>query len=91
MRTTVDLDQQLLRLARKRALESHCTLSQVVTEALRSSLAVRPTGAPPVELPVVHGAGPAPTWDEVRLALTEDDLRLYRPHLKRPSVNDGPG
>lgn len=90
MRTTVDLDQALLRLARKRALETHRTLSQVMEEALRAGLAIKPA-AVPIELPVVNGQGPAPSWDAIAAALAEDDLRLYHPNLKRPSVNDAPG
>ncbi len=91
MRTTVDLDQALLRLARKRALETQRTLSQVMEEALRASLATRTAGAAPVDLPVINGQGPAPGWDAIVSALTDDDLRLYHAHLKRPSVNDAPG
>ncbi|MBA3698262.1 MAG: hypothetical protein H0W78_05375 [Planctomycetes bacterium] len=91
MRTTIDLDQALLRLARKRALESHRTLSQVMEEALRAGLATKATSVTPVDLPVINGQGPAPTWEIIRAALNDDDLRLYGPHLKPPSVNDAPG
>jgi hypothetical protein len=90
MRTTVDLDQALLRLARKRALETHRTLSQVMEEALRAGLAAK-ASTTPVELPVITGHGPAPSWETLQAALNDDDLRLYGPYLQRPSVNDGSG
>lgn len=90
MRTTIDLDQALLRLARKRALESHRTLSQVIEEALRAGLAAQTNAVAPVDLPVITGQGPPPGWEVIRAALNDDDLRLYSPYLQRPSVNDGP-
>jgi hypothetical protein len=91
MRTTVDLDASLLRQARKCALETRRTLSEVIAEALRAGLAASTGPVAPIDLPVIASLGPAPTREALRAALLEDDLRHYHPHLGRPAVNDGPG
>jgi hypothetical protein len=50
MRTTLVLDDGLLRQAKRRAAERNTTVSQVVNEALRESLS-RPVGkAPPFSM-----------------------------------------
>lgn len=46
MRTTVDLDPDLLQDARRRAVERGTTLSAVVADALRADLLRRSTDAP---------------------------------------------
>ncbi|HLK11578.1 MAG TPA: hypothetical protein VKW76_09365 [Candidatus Binatia bacterium] len=47
MRTTLDLEDALLRAAKKRAAEEGTTLTHVLEEALRHHLRpVRPTGRP---------------------------------------------
>lgn len=82
MRTTVDLDQAVLRQARKRALESHRTLSQVMEEAMRRFL--RQPDAPAKRAPftLITGGlpnGSAPTWDEIKRQIgDEDDARTRR-------------
>ena len=86
MRTTVDIDQALLRQVRKRALESHRTLSQVMEEALRRSLRQPTTGARSAFRLITGGqpGGSAPTWDEIKRQLNdEDDTKARR-------VADGP-
>lgn len=81
MRTTIDLDQALLRQARKRALESHRTLSQVMEEAVRRFLRQpEATKRAPFTL-ITSGlpTGTAPTWDEIkRQVADEDDARARR-------------
>ena len=42
MKTTLNLDDRLLREAKKRAVEEGTTLTRVVEEALRGALAPRP-------------------------------------------------
>jgi hypothetical protein len=59
MRTTLTLSDDLIRLARKRAAESHRTFKDIVNEALR--LGLSSTGKPPgrgkpaFDLPVMKG------------------------------------
>lgn len=65
MRTTVRLDDRLLRQAKQRALETGRTLTRVMEEALRAYLA-RPTRrepAPPLALPVSGVGGTFPGVD----------------------------
>lgn len=54
MRTTLVLDDDLLREAKRRAIERDVTLSEVISEALRESLQKRPGQAPPFTL-VTYG------------------------------------
>ncbi len=87
MRTTIDLDQSLLRLARKRALESHRTLSQVMEEAMRRHLR-EPMKTARAPFRLITGGQPggnAPAWDEIKRQVNdEDDARARR-------VADAPG
>jgi len=56
MRTTLNLDDHLLRSAKKEAAERGVTLTSLIEDALRATLAPRP--APPdfrLRLPVVRG------------------------------------
>lgn len=56
MRTTVRLDDELLAEAKALAARTGRTLTKVIEDSLRESLARRPGGRPePVELPVVKG------------------------------------
>jgi predicted transcriptional regulator len=45
MRTTLDLDEALLRRAKRLAAERHTTLTRIVEEALAAALAPRAAGA----------------------------------------------
>jgi hypothetical protein len=54
MRTTVVLDDGLLRQARRRAAERDLTLSDIVNEALRESLRSTPPDVPPFAM-VTYG------------------------------------
>ena len=59
MRTTIRLDDELLRAAKRRAVETGQTLTAVIEDALRQALARRTSGGPSsrVELPVARGGG----------------------------------
>lgn len=54
MRTTLVLDDELLREAKRRAIERDVTLSEMVNEALREALRKPPGQAPPFTL-VTYG------------------------------------
>jgi len=57
MRTTIRLDDELLRDAKKLAAETGRTLTAVIEDALRQQLARREAPRGRVELPVFHGGG----------------------------------
>lgn len=59
MRTTLNIDDDLLRNAKETAARHDRTLTAVVEDALRESLARRRTATrrPAVELPTFHGEG----------------------------------
>jgi hypothetical protein len=65
MRTTVRLDEHLLAEAKKHAAESGRTLTAVLEQALRESLArrSRQSRARPVRLKTVKGSGTRPGVD----------------------------
>ena len=49
MKTTLDIDDALMRLARKAALDRGVTLTQVIEEAIAAAV-LRPSGGPPFRL-----------------------------------------
>lgn len=64
MRTTIRLDDELLRAAKRAAVERGTTLTAVIEDALRRALA--PAGAErrePFRLPTFHGDGLRPGVD----------------------------
>lgn len=65
MRTTLRLSDDLLEEAKKVAAETRRTLTAVVEDALRESIArrKRPHSRKPVELPTFRGGGPQPGVD----------------------------
>lgn len=64
MRTTVNIDDALLKQARGLALRDRRSLGDVVDDALRVLLVERPPGSEvPVELPVFGGTGLNPGVD----------------------------
>jgi len=50
MRTTVDIDDDILTAARNRARQRRTTLTRVIEEALAAALADRPAGEKPFQL-----------------------------------------
>lgn len=78
MRTTVNLDEQLLVSAKELAARSQRSLSDVVNDALRTLLADRPLGArAAVRLPTFGGSGLQPGVDledkDALAALLDED------------------
>ena len=65
MRTTVRLDERLLVEVKKYAAESGCTLTSILEDALRETLARRRSGAKrkPVRLKTARGDGVRPGVD----------------------------
>jgi hypothetical protein len=64
VRTTIDFPEDLLREAKQRAARERRSLSEVVTDALRSSFAqVATERREPVELPTFGGGGLQPGVD----------------------------
>lgn len=60
MKTTVEIDDELLRLAKQRAADAGIPLRALIEDALRARLVPRPEGAKRFELdlPVVTGTAP---------------------------------
>lgn len=63
MRTTIRLDDALLRRAKAAAAMSGRSLNDLIADALRASLASRPARARVAELPVFSGNGLQPGVD----------------------------
>lgn len=63
MRTTIDIDDQLLRYAKLQAAQQDCTLKQVVEDALREFFSRHRMESEPVKLKTVSGAGLKPGVD----------------------------
>ncbi len=80
MRTTVDLPDALLALAKSAAAKRGTTLSAVVAEALGAHLArKRAESAPPFELVVRGRAGARmPTAEEIEATLDDEDAAALR-------------
>ena len=72
MRTTVNIDPELLAAAKELAARTRRSLGEVVDDALRLLLAERPADRAPVRLPVFGGSGLRPGVDlEDKDALAE--------------------
>lgn len=63
MRTTLNLDDQLLTFAKHRAVEQGTSLARVVENALRESLAKPVAKRDPIKLITASGAGVKPGVD----------------------------
>lgn len=63
MRTTIRLDDALLRRAKAAAAASGRSLNDLIVDAVRASLAVRPSPARVSELPTYKGHGLQPGVD----------------------------
>ena len=72
MRTSIDIEETLLRRAERHALDHATTLNAIVEEGLRRVVADKPTGMPYVfDPPTVHGQGLQDglregDWDAIR-------------------------
>lgn len=60
MRTTIDIDDQLLMYAKLQAVQQGCTLKQIIENALRESLSHQNMESKRVKLETVSGAGLKP-------------------------------
>ncbi len=60
MRTTINIDDQLLKYAKQQAAQRGCTLKQVIEDALRESLSHQRLESKPVKLETVSGTGLKP-------------------------------
>jgi hypothetical protein len=82
MRTTITLDERLLRAAKRLAAARGVTLSEIIAEALRLQLASgRPRDRPSFKLVTFRGEGPHPGVDLDRtseLELLDDEERFRR-------------
>lgn len=80
MRTTLVIDDALLRQAKRRAAERDVTVSDLVSEALRESLARATPAAPPFAM-VTYGRGNARVHHEpadLKAALEAEDRMRVR-------------
>ncbi len=57
MRTTINIDDQLLSYAKHQAAQQGCTLKQVIEDALRESLSRQSIESEPIKLETFSGAG----------------------------------
>lgn len=60
MRTTINIDEQLLMYAKLQATQQGCTLKQVIEDALREFFSRHSLDRDPVKLETVSGAGLKP-------------------------------
>jgi plasmid stability protein len=83
MRTTLNLDDELVAAAKQRAAEESRTLTSIVEDGLRAVLHGQREPRPRVVLPTSGGDGPATgldldDWSAVRDRLDEDEDGGYR-------------
>lgn len=83
MRTTIRLDDALLRQAKAMAAKSGRSLNDFIVEAVRAAIARRPSRAP-VELPSYKGNGLLPSVDlDDSSALLDLMESSYEPRVMR--------
>jgi len=73
MRTTLVLDDALLRQAKRRAAERNLTISDIVNEALRESFRHQVRGAPPFSMITYGRSGRRVHHEPSDFALALDD------------------
>ncbi len=73
MRTTLVLDDRLVREAKRRAADTGTTLSEVVNDALREAL--RPTPRPAVTFEMITYGDPNESFDLTPEAIKEMELQ----------------
>jgi hypothetical protein len=80
MRTTITIDEHLLRAAKRVAAQRGVTLSEVIQESLRAQLAAKPVGTGrPFKLITFRGRGPrrGVDLDRTSALLEDDDVERY--------------
>ncbi len=75
MRTTLDIDDDVLEAAKERARREKKTAGQVVSELLRRALTTAESPSVVRELPAVYGFRPFPAGDAVVTNALIDELR----------------
>lgn len=90
MRTTVDLDQHVLRRCKQRAANEHTTLSRVIEEAVRRFLRQsEPTKTQAFTLITGgHPDGKAPTWEEIKEHMNSEEETKWRRVAEAPGMDD---
>jgi hypothetical protein len=78
MRTTLVLDDELIRRAKHRANELNLTVSEVVNHALRLALTERPAVAPPFSMPTYGDPGVRVHHEPAELGPAVDDEEAAR-------------
>ena len=63
MRTTINIDEQLLAYAKLQAVQQGCTLKQVIEDALREFFSRHHLQQDPIKLETVSGVGLKPGID----------------------------
>ena len=93
MRTTIRLDDELLREAKRIAAESNRTLTEVVEDSLRETFARRKIARPKKEfkLPTFRGEGlqPGVTWEDLNSNSRMLDLMDEYDFPDRGNANPG--
>lgn len=97
MRTTINIDEQLLAYTKLQAVQQGCTLKQVIEDALREFFSRHRLQQDPVKLETVSGAGLKPGIDldnsrslkkkrgrtsRGQVANKESKCVLYRPYVE---------
>lgn len=84
MRTTIDLPEAVLTEAKAKALAAGISLSAWVTDAVRrASEGSASIPGQRIDLPVWGSAGdPAPSWEQIKSLIAEDDERPYHEMLR---------
>lgn len=78
MRTTLDIDDDILSAAKELARQEHLTAGQVVSRLLRSSLTGRPAGAPGMDNSrTMPAAGFRPFGSGCKI-VTNDEINALR-------------
>jgi hypothetical protein len=75
MRTTLDIDDDVLAAAKERARREHRTAGEVVSALLRQALTAPPPTLAVREPPAVYGFRPFPAGEAIVTNALIDDLR----------------
>jgi hypothetical protein len=75
MRTTLDIDDDVLQAAKERARREHKTAGQIVSELLRQALTAMPTPSAVRESHAVYGLRPFPNRGSIITNDLIDQLR----------------
>jgi len=85
MRTTINLPDRLIAQAKKAALESHVTLTELITNAVRESLA-RKRSQSPRELPPMPVYSPPPGGSGLQPGVDLEDTAALLDLMEPPDA-----